>query len=195
MCECFGRADVQVEELPPRYYGGNPTKRISFIRDVERDYEDGYAYSRPRSSNTSMKQITYRPAKSNKHKEDRDNDKSQYKSPPKIDYPKESRFVPLPPLLHDDEIEEIREPQKGILRNGRKKHSSQPSLVVYSPKRGRKDRKYYYEDDDSDSWDDRSGRTDWSEASGDSWAIRPVKKYSDVKRKGRSRSRGRGRYH
>lgn len=192
MCECFGRANVEIEDLPPRYYGGPPRKRVSLVKDIRRDYDD--AYSRPRPSNTSMKQVAYRPAKSSKQKEDEDKDKSQYKSPQKMDKPKESRFIPLPPLIHDDETEEIRQPKKGILRGGKKKYGS-PSLVVYSPKRGRGDRKYYYEDDDSDSWDGRSGRTDWSEASGDSWAMRPVKKYSEVKRKDRSRSRGRGRYH
>ena len=197
MCECFGRADVEIEELPPRYYGGPPVKRISLVRDVDRDHEDAYHrnYSRPRSSTASMRQIEYRPSKHSKQNEDKDRDtKSQYKSPPKIDYPNSSRFVPLPPVLREDRIQEIQEPKKGILRGGKKKYSSQPSMVVYSPKRGRRDRKYYYEDEDSDgdSWAGRSARTEWTDASADSWAIRPVMKYADTRRKGRSRSRGRG---
>lgn len=196
MCECFGRADVQIEELPPRYYGGPPTKRISFVRDVERAYEDSYeqSYSRPRSSGTSVRQIAYRPVKSIRDDDSKEKEKSHYKSPPRIDYPNSSRFVALPPVIHDDDFEGIERPKRGILRNGKKKYSSQPSMVVYSPKRGRRERKYYYEDgsDDDDSW---AGRSEWSEASADSWAMQPAKKYSDVRRKGRSRSRGRGQYH
>lgn len=38
-------------------------RRIAFVRDIERNYEDG-AYSRPRYSTNRIKQITYRPANS-----------------------------------------------------------------------------------------------------------------------------------
>lgn len=198
MCECFGRADIEIEELPPRYYGGPPIKRISLVRDIDRDHEDAYQrnYSRPRSSTASMRQIEYRPARYSRQKDDEEKDtKSQYKSPPKIDYPNSSRFVPLPPVLREDRIEEIHEPKKSILRSGKKKYNSQPSMVLYSPKRGRRERRYYYEDEESDgdSWVGRPAMTELTEASGDSWAMRPVKKYADTKWKGRSRSRGRGR--
>ena len=197
MCDCFGRADVEIEELPPRYYGGPPVKRISLVRDVERDHQYAYEanYSRPRSSTASMRQIEYRTMKSNRWKEDLEHDRRfQYKSPPKVDYPSSPQFIPLPPIIREDKPEKIQEPKKGILRTGKNKHSSQPSMVTYSPKRGRKERKYYYEDDDSDgdSWAGRSARTEWTDASADSWAIRPVKKYSETRRKGRSRSRGKG---
>lgn len=197
MCECFGRADVEIEELPPRYYGGPPIKRISLVRDIDRDHRDGnqWIHSRPRSSTASMRQIEYRPVKASRQKEDNDKDtKSQYKSPPRIDYPNSSRFIPLPPVMREEKIEEIHEPKKGILRGGKKKYSSQPSMVVYSPKRERRERKYQYEDEDSDgdSWAGRSARTEWTEASADSWVIRPVEKYAGTRRKGRSRSRASG---
>jgi hypothetical protein len=199
MCECFGRADVEIEELPPRYYGGPPIKRISLVRDVDRDYEaaNHRNYSRPRSSTASMRQIEYRPLKINTQKDGKGKESnSQYKSPPKIDYPNSSRFVALPPVMREEKIEEIQRPKRGILRGERKKYSSQPSMVVYSPKRERRERKYQYEDEDSDgdSWAGRSALTEWTDASADSWAIRPVKKYADTKRSGRSRSRGRGQY-
>lgn len=196
MCDCFGRADVEIEELPPRYYGGPPVKRISLVRDIDREREYAYEanYTRPRSSTASMRQIEYRATNSNRWKEDREQDRrSQYKSPPNIDYPNSPRFIPLPPIIREDKPEKIQEPKKGIIRTGKNKHSSQPSVVVYAPKRGRKERKYYYEDDESDgdSWAGRSA-TAWTDESADSWAIRPVKKYADTRRNGRSRSRGKG---
>jgi len=198
MCECFGRADVEVEELPPRYYGGRPTKRISFVRDIDRDYEDAYrrSYSRPRSSNTSMRQIEYRPSKFSKQKEDKYKDnKSQYKSPPKIDYPNSSHFTPLPPVIRESRTQEIEEPKKAKTRRGKKKYSSPQSIVLLPPSRGRRERRYYHdEESDGDSWVGNSPKTEWREESADSWAVRPVMKYSDTRRKGRSKSRGRSWY-
>jgi len=98
----------------------------------------------------------------------------------------------LPPVIRERRTQEIEEPKKARTRRGKKKYDSGQSIVILPPSRGRKEKRYYHdEESDGDSWFGNSPRTEWREGSADSWAVRPVMKYSDTKRNVRSRSRGR----